>query len=242
MVDGQRSGGYPAAMPLFSSFDDAWRWFEAGGELVPLDEQRERFTRGRAQLLVFQAPMSALPVLDLAHQVLDELAGVEALLPLPDDVLHCSIRGAGFQVIAKRRPDDVLREEVGAVAARADGALGAFAPVEVEVGPVGVFPDALILEVHDGGVLKPMRDALAESVGADPFALAHDQYLPHVSLAFFADASCGDALRELLPAIRGRPAVRVPVRRIDFVRWWLTGEDLEQPPELDVVRSYRLRG
>ena len=229
-------------MPIFTSFEDAWRWFADGGELTPIEEQRARLTQGRAQLLSFQAPMDSAPAIELAHRVLDELADIDALLPLPDEALHCSIRGAGFQVIAKRRPDDVLRQEVGGIADRAAAALRGFAPMEAEVGPVAVFPDALMLEVHDGGALGRLRAALATAAAADAFELADEQYLPHVSLAFFADASCGSALRERLPALRALPAVRTTVRRIDFARWWLTGTDFEEPPELDVVRSYALRG
>jgi hypothetical protein len=43
MTDDQR--------PLFTSFDETWRWFAAGGELTAMAEWRRRLTAGRAQLL-----------------------------------------------------------------------------------------------------------------------------------------------------------------------------------------------
>lgn len=229
-------------MPLFTSFEDAWRWFATGGALVPVEEQRARLAAGRAQLLAFQAPMTDPAVLALAAEVIDALDGVDGLLPLPGELLHCSLRGAGFQVIAKRRPDDVLRQEVPRIAERAGAALRGTAPAEVEVGPVNVFPDALVLEVQPGGALADVRRALATSAGPDPLAAADDSYLPHVSLAFFADASCGEPLRARLPALRSLPRVRTTVARVDFVRWWLTGAEAAETPERDLIRSYALRG
>ncbi len=229
-------------MPLFTSFGDAWRWFADGGALVPIDEQRARFTAGRAQLLSFQAPMTGPGVLALAGEVLDALDGVDGLLPLADDLLHCSIRGVGFQVIVKRRPDDVPRQEVPRIAERAAAVVRRARPVDVEVGPVNVFPDALILEVHHGGALAELRRALAEPAAQDAFGINGAQYLAHVSLASFADTSCAEALRARLPALRALPAVRTTIARVDFVRWWLAGVDASDPPERDVVRSYMLRG
>lgn len=37
--------------PLFTSFDETWRWFTARGELTSMAEWRQRFTARRGQLL-----------------------------------------------------------------------------------------------------------------------------------------------------------------------------------------------
>ena len=229
-------------MPLFSSFPDAWRWFADGGQLVPIDEQRDSFAAGRAQFLSFQAPAIDGRVVDLARTVRHELRDIDGLLPLDDDLLHCTVRPAGFQVLAKRRPDDVLREDVARIGERAAGELALHAAVDVTVGPVAVFPDALILEFHDGGALAAMRSALADVTRAEkpqgwPGAA---EFLPHISLAFFDDVSCAAPLRERLPALRELQPVSWRISRIDFARWWFVGEPRDQP-ELDVIRSYRLR-
>ena len=230
-------------MPLFGSFDEAWRWFTDGGALEPVEEQRAHLGGGRAQLLAFQAPMDAAPVQELAADVLDALAGIDGVLPLPDDLLHCTIRSAGFQVIHKRRPDDLLREDIGRIVAAAHRALEPFGPVTVEAGPVNIFPDALVLEVRDGGALGAVRRALTPLVAPDAFGLDETQYLPHVSIAFFAHAGCADELRARLPALRDLAPATVTVTRIDFVRWWLLGEEAAlDAPERDLIRSYVLRG
>ena len=174
--------------------------------------------------------------------MLDALADIDDLLPLPDDLLHCSLRAAGFQVIAKQRPDDVLRQDVATIAERAAAVMKRCAPIDVRVGPVNVFPDALILEVHDGGALAEIRRALAAATTHDAFVDADAHYLPHISLAFFEHASCAEALRERLPALRALPPATCTIARIDFVRWWLLDAgDAGEPPERDVIRSYPLR-
>jgi 2'-5' RNA ligase len=229
--------------PRFQSFEDAWRWFEDGGALVPIAEQRERLLQGRAQFLVFHAPMTDPRVLDAAEDTLDALADVDGLVPMQEEHLHISIRAVGFQVIEKRGDDELLREDVGAIAERASRIVARARPSRAAVGPVNVFPDALILEVHDDDALASVRAALAEAVGADAFGLDDGQYLPHITIAWFERTDVAAALRARLPSLRAEAeGVETLVRRIDLARWWFTGIDDAPEPELDVVRSYVMRG
>ncbi len=229
--------------PVFTSFDEAWRWFIVGGDLVPIEEQRERFTAGRAQFLAFQAPARRDAVAE-ALAITDALADVEGLQPFPDDLLHVSLLGVGFQVIEKRRPDDVLRHEAAAIAEKAAPVFQRTPPIDAHFGPINVFPDALILEVHDGGALRELRARIAAVVGlSGAFGFDETHYLPHVTIATFTDArTAGDELCRRLAGLRERPPVRATISRIEFVRWWLTGVDAAQPPEAETLRTYALRG
>jgi 2'-5' RNA ligase len=228
--------------PVFTSFDDAWRWFTEGGRLVPIEEQRARFAEGRAQFLSFQARVTDAPAVDLALDIQEALEQIDGLEPFPDDLLHISVLGLGFQVIEARRPNDVLRQDVPSIAERAAKALRAAKPVDVMLGPVNVFPDALILEVHDDGGLKEIRRALEAATRPDAFGFEETTFLPHTTIATFTDASAAEAVRDALPPLRDRPAVPMRITRIELTRWWLTGVDLTEPPEADVLRSYALRG
>ena len=227
--------------PVFTSFDEAWQWFAGGGELVLLEEQRARFTEGRAQFISFQARMTDPAAVDLARDVQDALESIDGVTPMPEELLHISVLGVGFQVIEARRPNDVLRQDVPSIAERGAKALRGVKPVDVQIGPVNVFPDALILEVNGGGGLKEIRRALEEATRADAFGFEESTFLPHATIATFADASAADALREALAPLRERPPVPVRIARIELVRWWLTGIDLTEPPEADVIRSYALK-
>ena len=227
--------------PLFTSFDEAWGWFTGGGEIGSIDRWRDRFTGGRAQLLSFQAPVDDDAVIDAVLRVQDDVADLGAIVPFSPEMLHVSIRGVGFQVIEKTRRGDVLRQEVERAGQAAAKIIAALAPVEVEIGPVNVFPDALVMEVHDGGRLGELRRALGDVVD-DAFGVSDAQFLPHTTIGMFRAGADGDALRQRLPSVRERPGVRATMGRIDMARWWFTGIEPEDVPELESVRVYRLRG
>lgn len=230
-----------ASPPIFTSFDDAWRWFAAGGELETIAERRERFTTGRAQFLAFQVALGDLPIAGEIETVQDELAGIDGLALMPRDALHISIRGVGFQVIARTRPDDVMREDVPRIAERAARALAGVSAIEAQIGPVNVFPDAVILEAHDGGRLRDLRASLDVIAPDDAFGFDHAQYLPHVTIAAFLDASVADVLRARIVALRDRPPRRATLTRVELARCWFVDDDIAATPERDIVRSYRLR-
>lgn len=227
--------------PRFTSFDDAWRWFAGGGALIPISDRIESVTAGRAQLLAFQVPVTEPDVLDAIADTQDALADIDGVLAEPPERLHISIYVPGFQVIEARRPDEVLRQDVGRIAERAAKIVKATPAIELAIGPVGVFPDALMLEVHDGGMLAELYAKLAHAHHGAGAALRVDDFLPHVTIATFADASVGDVLRERLPGMRETPPVAMSVRRVELSRIWFTGIDPLSQIEIDTVRTYTLR-
>jgi len=227
--------------PLFTSFEEAWAWFTGGGDIGSMGRWRERFARGRGQLLSLQAPLEQRAAADAILDVQDELADVADLVMFTPEMLHVSVRGVGFQVIEKAHPGDVLRQDVERVAQRAAKIIERAAPIEATVGPINVFPDALVMEVHEGGRLGELRAALAEAT-ADAFGIGDAQYLPHSTIAMFRSPEAAPALRARLPALRGRPPARISIRSLEMARWWFTGIEAEDLPERDVVRTYRLRG
>lgn len=227
-------------MPIFTSFDDAWRWFIDGGELEPIGDHWQRFTAGRAQFLAFQAPLGELPVAHEIEALQDELADVDGLDLMPREALHLSIRGVGFQVIARSRPDDVTPDEVPRIGRRAAAVIATTAPVDATFGPVNVFPDALVLQAHDGGRLGQLRARLDAIERPDALALDPAHYLPHVTIAWFRDVSCAGELRRRLPPLRDRVLAPTRIRRLELARWWFTGDDPAATPEREVLRSYLL--
>jgi 2'-5' RNA ligase len=226
--------------PFFTTFDEAWRWFTSGGALTSMDAWRERLTAGRAQFLSFQARIDGTPIADEVEELQDELGDIPGMAMFEREMLHISVRGVGFQVIAKKRPDDVTREDVGRATTHASSQLRGAKAIAIEVGPLNVFHDALILEVHDAGELAAIRRSLAEATD-DAFGIADDQFLPHITIAMFEDpAAAAPALRERLPRLRERPRLVAKLTRIELARWWFTGHD-SAFPERDPVREYRLR-
>jgi 2'-5' RNA ligase len=228
--------------PRFTSFDDAWRWFNSGGQLTPVDEQRDAFVRGRAQLIVVHAPVTDSGVLDDAAAIRDALDDVPGLDWMPEEDLHVSLFAVGFQVLQPRTDDELLPGDVQRFGQAAADVIAPEAPVFARIGPVNVFPDALMLEVHDDRALAALRSSLRRIRSHDAFELSEDQFLPHVSLAFFAHEIQPEQLRERLAKLRGRPAVASTLGQLELVRWWFTGDDPGAHPEREVLRSYMLRG
>lgn len=229
--------------PLFTSFDEAWRWFVDGGELTPMGRWRERFTGGRAQLLSFQVPLADATVADAIGDLQDELAAstaAEHLIFFEREMLHISIRAAGFQVIAKKHPGDILPKEAARIANDARTALRGVRPIDATIGSVNVFPDALVLEVRDGGALSAVRDALAPVVD-DAFGLSAAQYLPHTTIAMFRSPEAAAPLRAILPALRDAAPEPLQIAGIELARWWFTGIDDDDLPERETARAYSFR-
>ncbi|HYM15797.1 MAG TPA: 2'-5' RNA ligase family protein [Dehalococcoidia bacterium] len=228
--------------PRFISFDDAWRWFSDGGDPVPVAEQRERFTAGRAQFIAFQTPLGGLPVADAIEALQDELADIGGIELMPRDALHISVRGVGFQVIAKTRPDDVARAEVPRIGERAAAVFAATPPIDAVLGPLNVLTEAVIVEVHDGGRLGELRARLDAAAPGDALAPDASGYLPHATVAWFRDASGAAELRRRLAALRERVLPPVQLRRVELARWWFTGDDPAATPDRETLRSYLLSG
>jgi 2'-5' RNA ligase len=225
-------------MPVFASFEEAWTWFSEGGGLEAVEERREALTQGRAQFLSFQAPMTDRAVAALAEAVHDAAHGVEGVVLVPREQLHLTIRAVGFQVLSVQRADDVTRESIASTANYAASALKAMPPVDVTVGPVNVFPDALVLEVRHDGALDVLRERLSAIVESpDPFPV----FLPHVTVATWSAGVDEPSLRQVAMKLRELEPVGAKIGRVELARWWFTGFDEREEVELEVVRSYRLR-
>ena len=171
-----------------------------------------------------------------------QLADIESISLIPPELLHISVRGIGFQVIAKSQPNDVLRQEVGAIAEHAATRTEGRRADRRHDRP----RERLPRRPHPAG---PARRPDARAPAPPRRSARRPDAFPYID-------------RQLPPARhhrhlprrhsrRSRPA-RAPARppqhseplparidRIDFVRWWFTGHDLTAWPELDTIRTYK---
>lgn len=227
-------------MPEFTSFDEAWRWFEDGGDIVVADDAwAESWARGRAQYLTFVARVEDAGTLAVVERAQERLARVPGVVPFTRDYLHVTLAEVGFQVLKPARPDEVTREQAMALAERAAPLFQGAAPVTFRAGPVNVLNEAIVLELHDAGRWDALRRAVSALIGRPPGAPA----LPHVTLARCVEPPDREELLATLRALRAEPGdARLSVRRIEFVRAWLVGDFPREEPELETLRRYGLRG
>lgn len=225
---------------LAASFDTAWTQFQARDSLrLAGDTSEWDFTRGRAQFLAFLVRIEDPAAREYLSAIAERLAPIPGVEPFPDWYWHITVKGSGFQVIARSHDDDVLREDVPRIAGKARALLTKEAAFEVQLGPVNGFPDVAFVEVHDRGRLRELHTRLLESLpelARYPFDGA--TFLPHISVARFQS---NDGLAELKSALAELrelgPGPSFTVGRVEFVRAWMS----EEVPEFDTLATYLLR-
>ena len=79
---------------------------------------------------------------------------------------------------------------------------------------------------------------LAEVSEIARYPIDGEGYVPHISIARFTSSEGLAELKSTLEALRAEgPGPHFSVRRIEFVKVWLS----EEPPEFDEVAAYPLR-
>lgn len=226
-------------MPVFTSFDEAWQWFESEGEIVVADDTwADAWARGRAQYLAFVALVDDARTLEVVERAQEQLAHVPGVAPFSREYLHVALAEVGFQVVKPVRPDEVTRDRALQLGALAAPLFQRTPAVTFAVGPVNVLGEAIALELRDDGAWAALRAALAETLGLN---LAPT--LPHLTVARCVEPPDIEALRSTLRALRAQPAeVPFTVRSVEFVRAWLVGDFPREEPELETLRRYGLRG
>jgi 2'-5' RNA ligase len=224
---------------LSPEFDAAWQRFQQLDSLRTFGDTLEpEFTRGRAIFLALLVRLEDAPAQDYVRHLQQRLDGIPGVELYPDFYWHITIKGVGFQVIKKTMPDDVLREHVPRIATQARKLFEREPAFEARLGPPTAFPEVIILEVHDGGRVRELNMRICEELPELPHQpFDGETFLPHVSIARFTSNDGLPQLKEALASLRDEgPGPTVQVRRIEFVKVWLT----EAMPEFDTLATYPL--
>ncbi len=224
---------------LSTSFEDAWEQFQALDSLRLVSEATEwEWVHGRAQMLVFLIRVEDRAVRDYAGHILERLAGIPGIEPYPEEYWHLTVKAAGFQVIKRTRDDDVLREDVGRLGRDAVRVLSALPAYEAQIGLPNAFAEVAYLEVLDGDKTRGLNDAVADGVpGVARYPIDGESFLPHMSIARFTSNDGLDQLKATLAELRSEePGPAFQIRRIDFVKAWLSDE----VPEFETLAGISL--
>jgi 2'-5' RNA ligase len=226
--------------PFSSSFEEAREAFGHVSALRLFDGTSDyEFTHGRAQYLAFLIRLESQPARDYVATAQQRLAGIPGLEFFPPEYLHMSIKGAGFQVIKRTLPDDVLRGDVPRIAAEARRLLAPQRAFEARLGALAGFPEVAFIEVHDDGRIRELNNILYEGCPLLPrYPVDGASFLPHVSIARFTSNQGLPQLKETFATHCGERGPAVLVSRIEFVKVWLSGA----LPEFETLATYPLRG
>lgn len=124
----------------------------------------------------------------------------------PDHFMHITLLLLGFPVEEAEGENEVSRERLRGIEAGARQALSGLRAFTVRLANLNAFPGAAFVEVHDGGMLNALREALSIGCG-----LERVQGPPHLTLAYFQ-------------APDGTPVPNALISAIERYRDWPVGE------------------
>ena len=223
-----------------ASFDGAWARFQALDSLQLVgDSSGGEWTRGRAQALGFQVRLEGAAARNHIAQVVGRLAGIAGVEPFPDWFWHVTVKGVGFQVIKRTHEDDVLRQDVSRIAEEAREVLSAEKAFQAQLGPASGFASVVFLEVWDEGRMRQLNERLMEDMpNLFRYPIDGAGFLPHISIARFTSSEGLSELKEALARVRAEgPGPSFTVRRVEFVKAWLT----EEVTPFDVLATFALK-
>ena len=157
--------GFDANIEIASSFERAWQSFQQLDSLRLVGDTLEwEWTRGRAQYLTFLVRIEDPAAQEHLARLIDQLAGIPGVEPYPDWYWHITVKGAGFQVIKRTHDDDVLRQNVPRIAAKARDILAREGAFEAQLGLPNAFAEVVFVELKDGGRLTELDARLADGI------------------------------------------------------------------------------
>ncbi|MGB2694432.1 MAG: 2'-5' RNA ligase family protein [Dehalococcoidia bacterium] len=222
-----------------SSFDGAWASFQTRDALLLYEDTLEgRWAQGRAQYLTFLVRIEDTAACAHLARLIERIAGIPGVEPYPEHYWHITVKGCGFQVIKRTKESDVLRQDVARIANRVRAVLADETAFEAQLGLASGFAEVVFVEVLGGDRLAELNQKLTEEAPEIPRYPFDGALLPHVSIARFTSNEGLDQLKTTLAELRSEaPGPTFPVRRLDFIKAWLT----EEMPEFETLASYPLR-
>ncbi len=98
----------------------------------------------------------------------------------PDHFMHITLFLLGFLVPEPEDEGEISPERLTDIEIRARPTLADFPAFDLKLANLNAFPGAAFVEVHDGGGIQKLRDALSSECG-----LKNPTGPPHMTLAYF---------------------------------------------------------
>ena len=164
------------------------------------------------------------------HGALEPLR--EALRPFPfislhpDHFMHITLLLPGFVVREPKTEDELSPGRLEELASEAREAIAGFHPFSAELRNLNAFPGAVFVEIHDGGKLGELREAIRQRCG-----LAEPPGPPHLTLAYIQAPDDTPAPEPFVRAIGGHRDAPIGELRVDRVDLTLldVGEEYPEP-------------
>jgi RNA 2',3'-cyclic 3'-phosphodiesterase len=167
------------------------RRLEFGGHMDP------SWREGYALSASFSIPVEASRFRERLEPLRDALGPFPFVSLPPDHFMHITLLLLGFLVDEPEEEDEVSRERCREIEEAARRTVSGFPAFTVRLANLNAFPGAAFVEVHDGGMLDRLRDALRWSCGLEKKPSGP----LHMTLAYFHAPDSTPAPEELVNAI-----------------------------------------
>lgn len=224
-----------------SDFAASWRRFQRLQQLVLSTETLEwEWTRGRTSYAALLVRITDDGVRGEIERTLREIEGIPGVDPYPEAYWHATVKGLGFVVEEPTREDELTPERLVLLAEEARLLLESTPRFEAVAGPAAGFSEVVILEVHDGGVVRALNTRLLELLpGVFRTPVDGAVFLPHISIARYTSQEGLGELKETLARLRsaGGEGARFEVDELELIVAHLGAGT----PTFEVVETFQLR-
>jgi 2'-5' RNA ligase len=218
----------------------AWTRFQSlTGLIHTFEDVDSPWAHGRSRYGAFLVRVDDATARDHLRPLAERIAGVPGVIPYPEEYWHITIKTAGFLVPEPTAEDEVPEAAIAQIIESATGILDPQPAFDLQIGPINAFPDVVIAEVWDAGVVRRLNTALLEAVPGllrQPFDGPY--FLPHVSLARYAGNEGIEQLKSTLADLRtlgSGPTVHVPAVEL------ITAQIGHEAPTLETTHTFALR-
>jgi 2'-5' RNA ligase len=217
-----------------ATFAQLWRNFESAGSVLDGRHEVGSWPEDSGQFaacVVRIEPDCLNDEYEVFEGVLEE---IDLARVHPRHFLHIMIQELGLVVDEADGRHQISRERLDEFAGSAHAAVAGATPFELYLGGPNAFRDAVILEVHDGGVLSRLHKRLHELAAVptkSPYA-----YLPHLTVAHFIRNAPSFGVVDAIRPWRDRLYGHMTVEAVDIVLI----DVAEIYPRFEVSRSLEL--
>lgn len=217
-----------------NGYEELWKKFRRERRLEPEEQEGPEQRDGLSAS--FMVPVEAKSILDGLGFVRKALRPFPFVSLHPDHFMHITLLLPGFLVREPESEDQLSPARLEELASGAREALVGSASFSMELRNLNAFPGAAFVEVHDGGALVEMREAIRKRCG-----LSGPPGPPHLTVAYLR-ATDGEAAPDaFVEAVEGYRNRRVGEIRVDRVE--LTLLDLKREyPKPEVFATIPLGG
>jgi len=195
------------------------------------------WAHGRKQYLTFLIKVKDDELIKNVKEIQTELSKYACVETFPPEYFHITIKGVGFLVPQKTEKDEITTDEIPRIIKEARTRLNKYSPFEMKLEHLNHFFSAIVVQAHDGGVVRHIHKNFGEIPGFIK-SRYYQGYLPHLSIAQYKSAKEYTEFIKHLEQERNTKVGHIKVDRIQLIIAHLPVEG--RFPKLETVEEFLL--